>query len=417
MHLRARFQSVFIRVLHPGIRESHSVEILRGLPEGSRLSPTLFGIFVADLIKTLERKFPKATASWGGSCIWLGGILYVDDLCLISTDPQELQDMIHECQKWSEKARLQLNASKSKIMAFNESSRKRKARRQPRYVNGTKRHPAPFHIVSHFPACTPDGFLVTPLEEVSTFDYLGLRLDCDLNMKAAVDHVTEKANKSHALVSAVCYSLRYDKHHYTPAQTQQCGHVLQLWKSCVLPHYLLYLRYFRTDEQIQKLQTSLNASLSATLRVGGHYLALLADTGVPPLLITQRLQLAQMRYRVSNSPAGSLPLFWWTVWRKMAPNLPDDMLPRRMERAVSHIDRDRIDISAPMPPSVRNATPAGREKSYKNFLKLQCSALWRLQLENYIPGDPGRVRTFARLFLSAKRRNLYKPAWFLTHPT
>ena len=134
------------------------------LAEGSRLSPTLFGIFVADLIKTLESKFPKATASWGGSCIWLGGILYVDDLCLISTDPQELQDMIHECQKWSEKARLQLNASKSKIMAFNESSRKRKARRQPRYVNGTKRHPAPFHIVSHFPACTPDGFLVTPLE-------------------------------------------------------------------------------------------------------------------------------------------------------------------------------------------------------------------------------------------------------------
>ena len=124
-----------------------------------------------------------------------------------------------------------------------------------------------------------------------------------------------------------------------------------------------------------------------------------------------------MRYRVSNSPAGSLPLFWWTVWRKMAPNLPDDMLPRRMERAVNHIDRDRIDFSAPMPPSVRNATPAGREKSYKNFLKLQCSALWRLQLENYIPGDPGRVRTFARLFLSAKRRNLYKPAWFLTHPT
>ena len=33
MHLRARFQSVFIRVLHPGIRESNTVEILRGLPD------------------------------------------------------------------------------------------------------------------------------------------------------------------------------------------------------------------------------------------------------------------------------------------------------------------------------------------------------------------------------------------------
>ena len=89
MHLRARFQSVFIRVLHPGIRESNAVEILRGLPEGSRLSPTLFGIFVSDLINTLKKKFPNASVAWGGSSVWIGGILYVDDLCLISANPQE----------------------------------------------------------------------------------------------------------------------------------------------------------------------------------------------------------------------------------------------------------------------------------------------------------------------------------------
>ena len=39
------------------------------------------------------------------------------------------------------------------------------------------------------------------------------------------------------------------------------------------------------------------------------------------------------------------------------------MLPRRMERAVCHIDRDRIDPSAPMPRSVQNAKPTSREKS------------------------------------------------------
>ena len=235
-------------------------------------------------------------------------------------------------------------------------------------------------------------------------------------MQAAVEQVIAKANKGHALVSAVCYSLRYDKHHHSPALSQRCGHILQLWKSCVLPHYLLYLRYFRTDDQIQRLQVSLNQSLSSTLRVDGHYLALLADTGVPPLLITQRLQLAQLRYRVSQSPHGSLPLFWWTAWKQMAPSLPDDMLPRRMERAVCHIDRDRIDPSAPMPRSVQNAKPTSREKSYKNSLKLQCSKLWRTQLENYIARGPGRVQAFASLFLSDKRQNLYKPAWYLTNP-
>ena len=234
-------------------------------------------------------------------------------------------------------------------------------------------------------------------------------------MKAAVEQIIEKANAGHDLVSAVCYSFRYDTHHHNPAQSKQCGHVLQLWKSCVLPHYLLFLRYLRTDDQIKQLQTSLNQSLSSTLRVGGHYLALLADTGVPPLDITQHLQLAQMRYRISQSPPGSLPHFWWTAWSRMAPSLPDDMLHRRMHRAVCHIDRDRIDPNSPMPPDVLNAKPENREKSYKNFLKIQCSRLWRVELENYTSGLPGRMRTFVCLFLSDKRQNLYKPAWYLTH--
>ena len=42
-HLRERFQVVKVRVLHPRISKNSSVTILRGVPEGSRLSPTLFG--------------------------------------------------------------------------------------------------------------------------------------------------------------------------------------------------------------------------------------------------------------------------------------------------------------------------------------------------------------------------------------
>ena len=58
-HLRARFDKIKLRVLHPGISARHTVDILRGLPEGSRLSPTLFGIFVADLVHELRAKFPR----------------------------------------------------------------------------------------------------------------------------------------------------------------------------------------------------------------------------------------------------------------------------------------------------------------------------------------------------------------------
>ena len=60
-HLCNRFQSVKLRVLHPGIAPHQTVQILRGLPEGSRLSPTLFGLFAADLVIHLKRKFPDAT--------------------------------------------------------------------------------------------------------------------------------------------------------------------------------------------------------------------------------------------------------------------------------------------------------------------------------------------------------------------
>jgi len=53
-HLRARFDKIKLQVLHPGISARHTVDIIRGLSEESRLSPTLFGLFVADLVHEIE---------------------------------------------------------------------------------------------------------------------------------------------------------------------------------------------------------------------------------------------------------------------------------------------------------------------------------------------------------------------------
>jgi len=129
---------VKIGVLHPKIRQSSEAEILRGLPEGSRLSPTLFGIVVADLIHwhELQHWSPNATITHNSNSVWIGGILYVDDLCLISTHAQELQEMIHVCQAWSEKARMQINANKSKIMAFHEIAQQKNAGQKPMKTGG-----------------------------------------------------------------------------------------------------------------------------------------------------------------------------------------------------------------------------------------------------------------------------------------
>ena len=75
----------------------------------------------------------------------------------------------------------------------------------------------------------------TLLQEVKQFDYVGVRIDTMVNMKAAVSSIQEKANKAHSLVLAVSYSLRYDKHHSNPTICSSPVEMLNLWKSCV-PH-------------------------------------------------------------------------------------------------------------------------------------------------------------------------------------
>ena len=59
--LKENSRKMRIRVLHPLITARNEVEVLRGLPEGSRLSPTLFAIFAADLIREQQVKFPEIT--------------------------------------------------------------------------------------------------------------------------------------------------------------------------------------------------------------------------------------------------------------------------------------------------------------------------------------------------------------------
>jgi hypothetical protein len=145
-----------------------------------------------------------------------------------------------------------------------------------------------------------------------------------LTMKPAVASIQEKANKGHSIALAVSYSLRYDKHHSNPTLCRSPVEMLNLWKSCVLPHFLLYLHYISDASQVQTLQASLNRSLSTTLHVYGHPTALLAETGIPPLYITQNLQLAQH--------------FLWQFWQPLLQVVPLHTLETRMQTAVCHVD-------------------------------------------------------------------------------
>jgi len=99
-----------------------------------------------------------------------------------------------------------------------------------------------------------------------------------VNMKTAVSSIQEKTNKALSLVLGVSYSLRYDKHHFNPTICSLPVELLNLRKSCVLPHFLLYLHYISDETQLKTLQASLNKSLSTTMHVYGHPAALLSLT-------------------------------------------------------------------------------------------------------------------------------------------
>ena len=138
----------------------------------------------------------------------------------------------------------------------------------------------------------------TSLKVVDHFVYLGFSRDSKLLMHCAVTGIIEKAKKAHNCVAAVSYSLRYGKNDYNPVVSNSPSDILTLWKSTVMPHFTLYLRYLRLDSQIQSLQTELNNSLRRTLRVYGIDSALLTEVGILPLRYIQKVQLSQLCYRL-----------------------------------------------------------------------------------------------------------------------
>ena len=84
------------------------------------MSPILFAIFTADLIRDLQLQFPEITMPTASTLTWMGTIFYVDDAVLIARSPDELQLMLNVCQQWAEKNRMSINVNKTKIVVFLE---------------------------------------------------------------------------------------------------------------------------------------------------------------------------------------------------------------------------------------------------------------------------------------------------------
>ena len=86
-HLRALHHSVKIRVLHGYNPRDKFAELLKGLTEGGRLSPLLWGLYISTLVHSLQARFPDVHIPPSHLYIYIIILLFVDDFCLITDTP------------------------------------------------------------------------------------------------------------------------------------------------------------------------------------------------------------------------------------------------------------------------------------------------------------------------------------------
>ena len=113
---------------------SRSFPVHQGVRQGAVHSPSLYTIFVNDLLVEL---------SSSGYGVWIdevfcGAPMYADDLALISESEADLQHMLDIVSAYAADWRYELNALKSAVLVIGESKNSRVLLRQSRrwYVSG-----------------------------------------------------------------------------------------------------------------------------------------------------------------------------------------------------------------------------------------------------------------------------------------
>lgn len=93
---------------------SSTLSVLSGVRQGGLLSPILFNLYVNNMISSLRNK--KYGCHLGN--VYLGCIMYADDLLLLSGSVMELQRMLDCCGKVGEDIGLSFNSKKSHCMVI-----------------------------------------------------------------------------------------------------------------------------------------------------------------------------------------------------------------------------------------------------------------------------------------------------------
>ena len=140
--------------------------IASGVRQGDILSPLLFNIFINDIIGEFQGSLSQAPKLINQE---VGGLLYADDLVILSTTQEGLQHSINKLDQYCRKWKLHVNLTKSKLMCLSKSRK-----------------------MHQFEAKYGD----IKLEQVQSYPYLGVELMWNGSMKRAEELMTMKAQKA-----------------------------------------------------------------------------------------------------------------------------------------------------------------------------------------------------------------------------
>jgi hypothetical protein len=137
-----------------------------GVAQGSNLSPTLFAIFVNDLVREINDLELGVTINNASISI----LLYADDIALIAKSEIDLQKMLDTLHEWCKKWRVLINTEKSKCLHF----------RKPRLP----RTQFNYHVGNN------------TLDVVTEYKYLGVIFDEMLSFKSHCEAIGKAASRA-----------------------------------------------------------------------------------------------------------------------------------------------------------------------------------------------------------------------------
>ena len=138
-----------------------------GLKQGDNLSPTAFSVYINDLLNELNNSGLDIQLT---PSLNVNNLAYADDIVLISDNPIKLQKMLDIVAAWCKNWRVLINVAKTKAMTFGK----------------------------HVPLGTQCEYRLgnEVIEVVQKYCYLGINLNCNLNMSETVEQLANASSKA-----------------------------------------------------------------------------------------------------------------------------------------------------------------------------------------------------------------------------